>query len=227
MDPRGAIPQRSAMPSTRVLALLALVIAVCLGGWRASESFTQPDTEWVPATPMEASLLGILEPIAGKGNIRLSVTDDGGTGRTVFVLLASEAANAAPTIERLTNSVAMLEPAAGDQLVIEEAAFARGVPGRPSAETWTELGLFGGLCLLLAWIGLAPASEKTEAPVQAENRLPASLKPISPADTAIAPRPRATAIQAEPDAAADIARKDPAKAASILRTWMHGEGDAA
>lgn len=226
MDLRGAKTNRSAMPSTRVLALLAFVMAACLGGWRASESFTQPDTEWVPASAMEASLMGILEPLAGKGNIRLSITDNGGTGRTIFVLLSEEAANAAPTIERVTQSVTMLEPAAGDQLVIEEAAFARGVPGRPSAETWTELGLFGGLCLLLAWIGLAPGSEKPAAPVHSEARPPVPLKSVPVSESVTPQRPRRIA-QAEPETAADIARKDPAKAASILRTWMQGEEGAA
>lgn len=226
MDHRLAKFQGSAMLSTRAVALFALVIAVVLGTWRASDLFTQPVEEWVPGSAIEASLMGILEPVAGKGNIRLSVTGDGGSARSVLILLASDASETAPTLQRLTTSAILLSPEAGDQLVIEQADFARGVAGRPDTAGWIELGLYGLLCGLLAWVGFRakPEPEQTARTADAPaERSPARMT-ASP-DVIAAPKPRPLR-QPDPDAAS-LVRKDPARTASILRSWMRGEGDAA
>ncbi|MBR9806157.1 hypothetical protein [Hyphomonas pacifica] len=224
MDFRFAKSQRSAGPSTQAIALFACLIVILLGCWRGTSLFTQPADEWVPGSKVEASLMGILEPVAGKGNIRLSVTGEG-TSHSVLILLASRVSEAAPTLERLTTSALMMNPEEGDQLVIEQAAFARGVPGRPSASGWTELGLYGALLAMLAWIGLKPS----DAPAADAKR----VKAAEPVEAALEPALQETrlkakpALTAEPGAAAKLVQKDPARTASILRSWMHGEGGAA
>ena len=226
MTQRIATPPGSARPTTRALALLALVLVISLGCWRASNLVTQPEDAWVPGSQVEASLFGILEPVAGKGNLRLSVTEHNGAARTVLILLSSDAGDTAPTIERLANSVAMIEPAAGDQLIVEHAEFANGLPGRLSVEGWVELGLFGAICALLVWIG-SGASEvgSAKAPVSAEHK-PAMPVRLDQIENAPSPKPRPVR-QIDPDMVADLARKNPARSASILRDWMRGEGDVA
>ena len=225
MDHRLAKFQGSAMLSTRAVALFALVIAGVLGSWRASDLFTQPVEAWVPGSAVETSLMGILEPVAGKGNIRLSVMGTGGSGRSVLILLASDASETAPTLQRLATSAILLSPEAGDQLIIEQADFARGVAGRPDATGWTELGLYALLCGLLAWVGFRAPLET--APEGKGISAPAERKParVDTADIISAPKPRPVR-QPDPDAAS-LVRKDPARTASILRSWMRGEGDAA
>ncbi|WP_370170270.1 MULTISPECIES: hypothetical protein [Hyphomonas] len=226
MENRLVRLRNSAMLSTRAVALFALVIAVVLSSWRGADLFTHPVEAWVPGSTIEASLMGILEPVAGNGNIRLSVTGDGGSGRSVLILLESTAAETAPTLQRLATSALLLSPEAGDQLVIEQAEFARGVAGRPDAAGWTELGLYALLCSLLAWVGFrAPADEA----VSVSQDTPAAETKTARRDTAeIIPAPTTarTVRQADPDAAA-LVRKDPARTASILRSWMRGEGGAA
>ncbi|MEH6742441.1 hypothetical protein [Hyphomonas sp.] len=225
MDHRLAKFQGSAMLSTRAVALFALVIAGVLGSWRASDLFTQPVEAWVPGSAVETSLMGILEPVAGKGNIRLSVMGTGGSGRSVLILLASDASETAPTLQRLATSAILLSPEAGDQLIIEQADFARGVAGRPDATGWTELGLYALLCGLLAWVGFRAPLEIAQEGKGAG--APAERKParVDTADIISAPKPRPVR-QPDPDAAS-LVRKDPARTASILRSWMRGEGDAA
>jgi len=225
MDHRLAKFQGSAMLSTRAVALFALVIAGVLGSWRASDLFTQPVEAWVPGSAVEASLMGILEPVAGKGNIRLSVMGDGSSGRSVLILLASDASETAPTLQRLATSAILLSPEAGDQLIIEQADFARGVAGRPDAAGWTELGLYALLCGLLAWVGFRAPLEA--APEGKGAGAPDERKPARAESTDIIPGPKLRPVrQPDPDAAS-LVRKDPARTASILRSWMRGEGDAA
>ena len=163
MDHRLAKFQGSAMLSTRAVALFALVIAGVLGSWRASDLFTQPVEAWVPGSAVEASLMGILEPVAGKGNIRLSVMGDGSSGRSVLILLA--------------------------------------------------------------WVGFRAPLEA--APEGKGAGAPDERKPARAESTDIIPGPKLRPVrQPDPDAAS-LVRKDPARTASILRSWMRGEGDAA
>ena len=101
MENRLVRLRNSAMLSTRAVALFALVIAVVLSSWRRRRPvYPSRRGSWVPGSTIEASLMGILEPVAGNGNIRLSVTGDGGSGRSVLILLESTAAETAPTLQQ-------------------------------------------------------------------------------------------------------------------------------
>jgi flagellar biosynthesis/type III secretory pathway M-ring protein FliF/YscJ len=207
----------------RALALAAFLIAAGLLGWRASLLLTATNTPPAHASPLETSLLNLVEPVAGPGKARISVTRDAGAGRTVLVLLDVSASDSAPTIERLVQTAARLDPGAGDALVIEQAAFARGTPGRPSSSAYGELSMLGLLAALLGWLAFGPAREtETAASVEAPHH-PAST-PLRPM-TEPALRPVRTALPSAD--AADLVRKDPARAADILRGWMSGGSDAA
>lgn len=221
MDHRFAKSRRSATPSTQAVALCAFLLVMILAAWRAADLFTNPADDWVPASTLEASLMGVLEPVTGRENIRLSVTEEG-SARSVLILLSARVRDTAPTLERLARSALMLDPAEGDQLIIEQAAFARQARALPSASGWIELGLYGLLGVLLARIGLTatscrPAPARQPLPVTAHEDM--DLPPRTVQSRSEAP--------AAPAAAARLVRKDPARTASILRSWMRGEGDAA
>ncbi|MEE2921599.1 MAG: hypothetical protein VYC38_07540 [Pseudomonadota bacterium] len=226
MDHKLTKLQGSAMLSTRAVALFALLIALVLGSWRATDLFTHPAEAWVPGSPIEASLMGILEPVAGQGNIRLSVTDGNGPGQSVLILISSDIADTAPTLQRLASSALLLSPEAGDQLIIEQAEFARGVAGRPDAAGWTELGLYALLCGLLAWTAIRTPHETAPAGQMTQTAPTHAPLPAGPAELIAAPAPHPARQAADPDTA-QLVRKDPARTASILRSWMRGEGDAA
>lgn len=205
----------------RLAALAALFLALSLSVWRASSLLTGAGTE--PRSPAEASLASLIDPIAGPGNSRISIAFNADGGRTVFVLLDAPAAPVAGDLQRILPEAAGLDFKRGDKLIIERAAFARGLPGRPDAAAWLELGALGLISLISAGIALATLRQgpapATASPAREPERLPAEgrlenlrpLRPAAPADTA---------------EASDVARRDPARAAAVLRGWMNDREEA-
>lgn len=205
----------------RLAALAALFLALSLGVWRASSLLTGAGTE--PRSPAEASLASLIDPIAGPGNSRISIAFNADGGRTVFVLLDAPAAPMAGDLQRILPEAAGLDFTRGDKLIIEQAAFARGLPGRPDAAAWLELGALGVISLISAGIALATFGQgpapAMASPAREPERLPAegrleTLRPL---------RPAAPAGTAE---ASDVARRDPARAAAVLRGWMNEREEA-
>jgi hypothetical protein len=201
-----------AIRTRRLAALLVLAIALALGVWRAASLLTGPEiTHYSPA---EASLAALVEPLSGKNRSRVSVTYNREGGRTVFVLLDA-GAGAAPVkadVARVLTSAAGIDAARGDRLAVEETVFARGLPGRPDAAAWSELGALGIIGLLAAAIAMFPGRMPVPVPVRGETR---SDVRVEPGLRAI--RPSAAPLPAE---AVDLARRDPAKAAEVLRGWI-------
>jgi flagellar biosynthesis/type III secretory pathway M-ring protein FliF/YscJ len=198
----------------RPLALMACALALGLLAWRGAALLTGPGAP-VAATPAEAALADILTPIAGPGLARVSVAYNAEGGRTVLVLLDDAAAPRIPELQRIAPLAAGLIPERGDKLVIETVAFAGGLPGRPDMAAWIELVALAGLALIggaLAVLARAPVTAAA-APSQI---LPAPQPVERPREV---PRPmRPVAVPA--DAAADLARRDPARAAAVVRGWM-------
>ncbi|MFN7056020.1 hypothetical protein [Hyphomonas sp.] len=202
-----------AIRTRRLAALLILAIALALGVWRAASLLTGPDM--THHSPAEASLAALVEPLSGKNRARVSVTHNREGGRTVFVLLDA-GAGAVPVkadVERVLTAAAGIDPARGDRLAVEETVFARGLPGRPDAAAWAELGALGIMGLLAAAIamfpGRAPAASVTvRAETRPEIRPEASIRPLRPAAVPL------------PSDAVELARRDPAKAAEVLRGWI-------
>lgn len=213
-------------PSPRALALAAFVIALGLLAWRGSALLTSDNALPATATPLEASLMNVIEPVAGPGNARISVNTTASGGRTVLVLLDTAAGAQASTIENLVTAAARLDVAAGDLFVMQQVAFAKGAPGRPDAAAFGELSFLALLAGLLGWLAFVPREDIVfetveEAPLR-------TLSPTPDRDRPLVPTPVRTARPPLPTSdAAELARKDPARAAEILRGWMNNRTDAA
>lgn len=205
----------------RPLALLACALALGLLAWRGAALLTGPGAP-VAATPAEAALADILTPVAGSGLARVSVAYNAERGRTVLVLLDDAAAPRIPELQRIAPIAAGLIPERGDKLVIETVAFAGGLPGRPDMAAWIELAALAGLALIG---GALAALARTPAPVVAapSQILPAPQPVERPREAPRALRPVAVST----DAAADLARRDPARAAAVVRGWMTAKDETA
>lgn len=205
----------------RLAALAALFLALCLCVWRASSLLTGAPAE--PRSPAEASLTALIDPIAGPGNSRISIAFNAEGGRTVFVLLDAPAAPLAGDLQRILPEAAGLDFKRGDKLIIEQATFARGLPGRPDAAAWLELGALGLISLISAGIALATlyraAAPLAAIPAREPERAPADLR----AESLRPLKPRAAVPVPE---ASDLARRDPARAAAVLRGWMSDREEA-
>ncbi|MFT5774102.1 hypothetical protein [Hyphomonas sp.] len=211
-------------PSPRALALAAFAIALGLLAWRGSELLTSDNPLPTTATPLDASLMNIIEPVVGPGNARISVNTSATGGRTVFVLLDAEAGAQASTIESLVTAAARLDVMTGDLFVMQQAVFAKGAPGRPDAAAYGELSFLALLAGLLGWLAFVPRAEMVFETVEERPHRALGSTP----ERTLAPTPIHPVRTALPSSdAAELARKDPARAADILRGWMTNRTDAA
>ncbi len=206
----------------RPLALLVCALALALLAWRGAALLTGPGAP-VSANAAEAALSDIISPIAGPGLSRLSVTYNAEGGRTVLILLDIQAADRISDLQRIAPLAAGILPERGDRLIIETVAFAGGMPGRPDAAAWAELA---GLGLLVLAGGALTVLTGRAAPV------PAAIAQVMPASEPVErPREAARTLRAVPaapasDAAIEIARRDPARAAAVVRGWMTSRDEA-
>lgn len=206
----------------RLAALVALFLALSLCVWRGSSLLTGAAA--TPRSAAEASLAALIDPVAGPGNSRISIAFNAEGGRTLFVLLDTPAAPMAGDLQRILPEAAGLDFKRGDKLIIEQAAFARGLPGRPDTAAWLELGALGLIALISAGIALATLSR---------GAAPAAVSPLRETDRAAAAELRAEALRplrplapVPAPEAADMARRDPARAAAVLRGWMSDREEA-
>lgn len=207
----------------RLLALLVLAIALGLLAWRGASLLTRPAAP-AAANPAEAALADIIAPVAGPGLSRLSVSYNAEGGRTVLILLDETAAARIPELERIAPLAAGLIPERGDRLIIETVTFAAGLPGRPQPSAWLELA---GLGLLVLFGGALAFLTAQPAPVQRPSAQ--TIAPVTPPTERLheAPRPiRPVAAPAPETAASDLARRDPARAAAVVRGWLAAKDDA-
>ena len=207
----------------RPLAMLACALALGLLCWRGAALLTGPGVP-VSASPAEAALADVLSPVAGPGLSRLSVTYNAEGGRTVLLLVDDRASARLPELQRIAPIAAGIIPERGDKLIIETVAFAEGLPGRPDAAAWAELAGLAALVLIGGVLALM-AGQSAPIPVPAAQILPAPLPAERPREAPRAARPVAAAPS--PDAAVEIARRDPARAAAVVRGWMNAKDDPA
>ncbi|MEZ5997295.1 MAG: hypothetical protein R3B98_01195 [Hyphomonas sp.] len=215
--------QRGATPSTRAVAFAALVLVLGLGGWRTMDVLTRAPAAPGPLSQAEASLLSVAEAVAGKGHVRVSVTQRAGQPRHVLVLLDKGVDSDPDTVVRLMTAAAGIDDSKGETLDLQQVPFAPETTGQPTPADWTELGLLGLLAGLIAWLGFRPSPVSVPAP--AVEILRETLPAARMAPAAAQPRPAATPVRSTE--AADLARRDPARAAEIVRGWMGKPGDAA
>ncbi len=207
----------------RPLAMLACALALGLLCWRGAALLTGPGAA-VSASPAEAALADVLSPVAGPGLSRLSVTYNPEGGRTVLLLVDDRASVRLPELQHIAPIAAGIVPERGDKLVIETLAFAEGLPGRPDAAAWAELAGLAALVLIGGALAVL-AGQSAPIPVPAAQILPAPLPAERPREAPRAVRPVAAAPSA--DAALDMARRDPARAAAVVRGWMNAKDDPA
>ena len=205
----------------RPLAMLACALALGLLCWRGAALLTGPGAA-ISASPAEAALADVLTPVAGPGLSRLSVTFNAEGGRTVLLLVDDRAAGRLPELQRIAPIAAGLIPERGDKLVIETVAFAEGLPGRPDAAAWAELAGLGVLVLIAGALAvLAGKPAPVSQPVT--QILPAPQPAERPREAPRAVRP--VSVVPPADGAVDIARRDPARAAAVVRGWMTSRDD--
>jgi hypothetical protein len=211
---------RHSLPLVPALAAFALLIALGLLGWRAAALFSQASGD-VARGPAETALYATLEPVAGKGHLRLALTRDAAGARTVFMLLDSASNADRAQLQGVAALAAGLSAEAGDRVIIEETAFAS-TSAVPGIAGWAELAALSGLALLSGLIWSVSLRTATTAPAAIPAIPAAPDAPLPRNDLTAARRPVAAAPP--PSAAADLARTDPAGAADILREWMSGSG---
>ncbi len=199
----------------RLLATLACALALGLLAWRGTGLLTQPGPP-AAASPAEAALADVLSPVAGRGLSRVSLSWNAEGGRTLLLLIDESATPRLGDLQRIAPVAAGLSAEKGDRLVIETVTFATGLPGRPGLAAWAELA---GLAALVLLAGLITHLSGRSAPVPAPATQILSAPVPMPAER---PREPVRAIRPVPAAepAAEIARRDPARAAAVVRGWM-------
>jgi len=208
----------------RPLALLACALALGLLAWRGAALLTGPAAP-AAASPAEAALADVLAPVAGPGRSRLSVTYNAEGGRTVLVLVDARASARLPELQRIAPLAAGIIPERGDRLVIETLSFAEGLPGRPDAAAWGELASLAALMLISGVLAVL-AGKSAPGPLPAAQVLAAPGPIERPREPPRAVRGGPVALPSS-DTAVDIARRDPARAAAVLRGWMQAKDDPA
>ena len=200
----------------RLLATLACALALGLLAWRGAGLLTQPGP--VAASPAEAALADVLSPVAGPGLSRVSLSWNAEGGRTLLLLIDESATPRLGDLQRIAPIAAGFSADKGDRLVIETVTFATGLPGRPGLAAWAELA---GLAALVLLAGLITHLSGRSAPLPAPATQVLSA-PVPMSHTSERPREPVRAIRPVPAAepAAEIARRDPAKAAAVVRGWM-------
>lgn len=221
---------KSIMPrGTRLVAVIALALAVCLMAWRATTYLTDNHTTPDALPPAQAQLVSLLKPVLGEDSFRLAMREADNGVQTFLILLDGSKARLDPgTQNRL---VTILETAAGydatrDRLDIQNFAFAPGTAGDLTPAELTELGALAGLCLLLGWLAARRGEEVRERATGAQPSAPFQVpedKPLLRAVPLHDDEPEDTAITE----ARKLARDNPGETARILRSWMQGGDESA
>jgi hypothetical protein len=208
---------RGATPSTRALAFAACAVALGLLAWRGSDVMSRAPASPGPLSQAEASLLSVAEAMAGQGHVRISLIRHSGGVRQVLLLVDAKAAVDEAVLSNTVSMAAGLDAAKGERVDLLRVAFAPGVSGAPLPRDWAELSLLALLAGLAGWIGFR-AERRDETPVElVQETLPARMAPHSA-------EPVARPIPQRDEGAADLARRDPGRAADVVRGWMSGNG---
>lgn len=210
-----------AAPSWKVAALVAFALALGLLAWRGKFIVMPSGQNMAAHTASEVALFNIIEPVVGAANMRVAVTRAGDAGRTVTVLLNETVGGELSRVRALAKSTLAIDPAQGDTLSIETAAFAVGAGGATTLADYIELCGLALLAGLTGWIGLrphtTPQSNAIVAPAQADVEWPREREPAVAANRGVVP---------PSDPVSSVAKADPARAANVIRGWMSPEGAA-
>lgn len=205
----------------RILIMLPLLLVLCLGGWRLN-TMLQTQASPQPQAGLDETLTGLVEPIAGAGNIRISISENAAGHKTALVVLNALSKDAVAQIEvvkRIILTGASIDLEAGDSVVIEQVPFASNMSSGLSTDNMIELGVFAALLGLMAMAALKSRDSDVASLPQADGSLRArsqSLDIETMATKTPAGAPRQTKNLAK------TVNEDPAAAANVLRGWMRG-----
>ena len=204
----------------RAICAIAAFVLLGLGIWRGAEAF-QPVTETpVQLSEQQQQILHVVEPLAGAGNVRVTVRRAGKAARDFLILINSPGGALQPIakdIEAILGSAVGFDAGRGDTLTVREFPFAKGVAGGPDIAEMVELGVIGLLVFLLSWGAFAPAKVEPELVTRTRPKRTSEVKPA---------RTRPVAVDlsqsggGKMSSAAKTATEDPAGTAKIIRAWM-------
>ncbi|MEM9226122.1 MAG: hypothetical protein AAGA24_06370 [Pseudomonadota bacterium] len=211
-------------PTTRILALAALVLAAGLFSVRATAVFTAPQASPAIGTAAEQKVAHLLEPIVGAGQVRVSI-HQAGEGPNSFLIIFNRGAAAPTEIETLQKTI--------DQVLINGAGL---VPGQdtvtylsvpfaaaPGMLTRSQLFELIGLGSLALFILAALLAQMTGAPSRAAPRRDDEPAPKADAPQIIPARDVDDAMSQ----AAHLAAQDPDRTVTVIRKWMKTEPGSA
>ena len=205
-------------PTTRFLTLIALFLAAGVLSVRAVDLFTAPTQAPQTGSTTEQALTSLLEPVAGPGNIRVSV--QGSFDRTVLILFngpkVATTASEALTLEIETITMAALAlDAARDTLTLSQFPFVNTSQVTITSLEMAELVGLGLVCVLLTIMLIAPPSQT----VADQKTQPQDIAP-PPNTLRLVKDAPAPQVDAEIDRAAEIAVNDPTGTARLIRQWI-------
>lgn len=221
------IPIETGANRLRIIGLAICLISLGLLAWRVSTSLSSAPSAQINS-PAAASVLNIVEPLLGAENIRVAISEAGGSKSAVVVVNArvfSGNPSQIKTLKSLVTETAGLNLEGGDRLRIEQTPFvSSGLASRSVTDFVEWLGL-----ITIALLGVSTAMTRPRQTAQPhigfdviEPTIETVSDPILPATE---PVRRPTSIGVE-DAAA-LARQNPKQAARVVRGWLQGREDAA
>ena len=217
--------ETDASGTQRIRAICAIAAFALLGlaTWQATDVFTRPVVSEVPISVEQQKLLHVIEPLAGAGNVRLSVRRAGAGSRDFLVMIdtsATAARGLGEDIESILTKAAGFSTANGDTLTVQEFAFAGGVTARPDAQDLAQLGIMGLLVFLLSWGAFAPAPSRAAPDVTSRRKSKRNELEEAPRRTRPVAVDLSPAETSRVSAAAKAAQKNPSETANVIRAWM-------
>ncbi len=200
-------------PTTRILALAAIILVAGLLSFRAYDLFGNSKTDPV-GNSVERELTYLLEPITGEHKVRVSVS--GRTDRMILIMVDGEIgtdlrALRARVEDVLSASIGYAPDA--DTLTLTQFPFAPGVAGSLTPLEMAELTGLGLLGLLLIANLLSPARQE-----QSEVPRPPRADPMLQQQARLAPPDPAPSSEFQ--AASALAQSKPDETARLVRGWM-------
>ena len=223
MTAKTADTDANGMRRARAISAFAAFVLLSLGIWQASEVFTQPASSKAPISLEQEKLLHVIEPLAGAGNVRVTVhrTDAGARSFLVMIDTANSTARGiGKDVEAIFTKAVGFDAARGDTLTVQEFPFADGASARPAPADLAQLGIIGLLVFLLSWGAFAPAPSAGTPALVSRKKERRSSRSDAP------DRPRPVPVDLSPpegssaSAAAKTARENPAETAKVIRAWM-------
>lgn len=215
MPGHDAIRRASGDMSVRAFLVPALVILIALAAWRGFGPSSVAGSGLPGASVEDARLTGLLERLVGAGRVDAVIRPAGAEAAGVLVLIDERAspAIADAEISSLIMATGLVEPRDAARIDIRRVAFAPA----PGAGLSVAIEFAGFVLIAACLVGALAAARQTPSTPAAP-----SLRREPPRVHDTAPRTddgRALALQA--------IRSDPARAASVLRAWIAGDGGRA